>query len=87
MTKLVAKYLELRKEYAFDLPKEREPELLDELSRLKRMMTIEELESLKNYVSARQFYEGIMPLIKAKQERAVDTHKRDARDELAAANG
>ena len=66
MENIVSKYLELQKEYNFNISKDREPLLLKELTKLKEMMTEKELESLRGHISERAFFMGILTLIKAK---------------------
>ena len=71
MTKLVKRYLKLDKLYAFNLPKENEEQLLDELERIEKEMSFEELLSLKGCISERQFFHSIVPLINKKCEQAA----------------
>ena len=67
MTDLVKQYIELGKNWYADLSDEEDERRSKENEKIKSQMTVAELESLKSYISAREFSLAIKPLIEAKQ--------------------
>lgn len=69
MTEKVKRYIEIGELFTFDFVRNHKVEyekLCEESKELKQQMTIEELESLKGLIPAREYCLGIMPFIRAK---------------------
>ena len=67
MTAKVKRYIELGDYLYDDTPEDEYDKACAESKQLKSEMTLKELESLKDHVTAREYALGILPLIKAKQ--------------------